>query len=101
MQKVVLRAAPRDARTVSLGDEVAVHYTGRLQSNGYICDSSRGRGRELVLLLGAGGVIKGWELGLQQMQIGEVAKLICPPAVAYGKKGIAGKCHPTRRSSLK
>ena len=94
VQKVLLRAAPRDARTVSLGDEVAVHYTGRLQSNGYIFDSSRGRGRELVLLLGAGGVIKGWELGLQQMQIGEVAKLICPPAVAYGKKGIAGKVPP-------
>ena len=49
--------------------QVAVHYTGRLKSNGYIFDSSRERGREFVLLLGAGGVIKGWEIGLQQMQV--------------------------------
>jgi hypothetical protein len=49
--------------------QVAVHYTGRLKSNGYVFDSSRERGREFVLLLGAGGVIKGWEIGLQQMQV--------------------------------
>ena len=94
VQKIVLRAAPPNARTIRMGDEVAVHYIGRLQSNGYIFDSSRERGREFVLLLGAGGVIQGWELGLQQMQVGEVAKLICVPELAYGKKGMPDKVPP-------
>jgi FK506-binding protein 1 len=94
VQKMVVRAAPSNARSIGMGDEVAVHYVGRLQKNGYVFDSSRERGREFVLLLGAGGVIKGWELGLQQMRVGEVAKLICPPEVAYGKKGIPDKVPP-------
>jgi hypothetical protein len=68
---------------------VAVHYEGRLKSNGGVFDSSRERGREFVFMLGAGGVIRGWELGLQQMHVGEVAKLVCPPELAYGKKGMA------------
>ena len=79
--------APRSSRA----PQVAVHYVGRLKSNGSVFDSSRERGREFVLLLGAGGVIRGWELGLQQMRVGEVAKLVCPPEVAYGKKGMADK----------
>ena len=54
--------------------QVAVHYTGRLKSNGYVFDSSRERGREFVLLLGAGGVIKGWEIGLQRMQVRPILK---------------------------
>jgi len=55
--------------SVLLSVQVAVHYTGRLQSNGYIFDSSRERGREFVLLLGSGGVIQGWEIGLPQMKV--------------------------------
>ena len=40
------------------------HYTGRLVSNGVVFDSSYERGRPLSFKIGAGEVIKGWDLGI-------------------------------------
>lgn len=40
------------------------HYTGRLASNGRVFDSSYERGRPLSFKIGAGEVIKGWDLGI-------------------------------------
>ena len=40
------------------------HYTGRLASNGRVFDSSYERGRPLTFKIGAGEVIKGWDLGI-------------------------------------
>jgi FKBP-type peptidyl-prolyl cis-trans isomerase FkpA len=32
-------------------------------------------------------VIACWRYGLQKMQVGEKASLVCPPDIAYGAKG--------------
>ena len=54
------------------GDEVFMHYTGRLW-DGTQFDSSHERGKPLSLTLGAGMVIAGWERGLRDMCIGELS----------------------------
>jgi FKBP-type peptidyl-prolyl cis-trans isomerase FkpA len=38
---------------------------------------------ELVL----GSAIKCWVEGVQKMKVGERARLVCPPALAYGEEG--------------
>lgn len=75
------------------GDTVAAHYSGQLE-NGLKFDSSYDRGQPFVFALGAGQVIKGWDLGLIGMKPGGVRKLIIPPSLGYGNKSI-GKIPPS------
>ncbi len=65
---------------------VKVHYTGYLL-NGKKFDSSVERGEPLVFKLGVGSVIKGWDEGISYLHVGDKARLIIPPHLAYGKKG--------------
>ena len=68
------------------GNVAKVHYTGWL-TNGYKFDSSRDRGQGFGFTLGAGRVIRGWELGVQGMLPGEKRILIVPPGLGYGARG--------------
>jgi FKBP-type peptidyl-prolyl cis-trans isomerase len=68
------------------GNVAKVHYTGWL-TNGYKFDSSRDRGQVFGFTLGAGRVIRGWELGVQGMLPGEKRILIVPPGLGYGARG--------------
>jgi FKBP-type peptidyl-prolyl cis-trans isomerase len=68
------------------GDQVWVHYVGKLQ-DGTEFDNSYKRGEPIPLTLGAGSVIKGWEEGLLGMKVGEKRQLIIPPDLAYGADG--------------
>jgi FKBP-type peptidyl-prolyl cis-trans isomerase FkpA len=65
-------------------DTVKVHYTGSL-IDGTVFDSSVQRGQPAEFPLN--GVIPCWTQGLQLMQTGEKAKLICPSDLAYGDQG--------------
>ncbi len=68
-----------------VGTKVTVNYTGAL-ANGTVFDSSVGRD-PFTFVLGSGQVIQGWEEGLDGMHVGEIRKLIIPPALGYGAKG--------------
>ena len=69
------------------GFAVAVNYLGTLE-NGTKFDSSYDRGQPFQFVLGAGQVIKGWDIGVVGMKVGGKRKLVIPPALAYGEKGI-------------
>eukprot|EP00158_Paraphelidium_tribonemae_P000555 Partr_v1_DN22796_c0_g1_i1_m37919 putative Peptidyl-prolyl cis-trans isomerase len=69
------------------GDNIKVHYTGKLHSDGTVFDSSVTRGEPLPFTLGAGQVIKGWDEGVLGMCLGEKRKLIIPSEKAYGERG--------------
>ena len=69
------------------GYAIAVNYLGTLE-NGTKFDSSYDRGQPFQFVLGAGQVIKGWDIGVAGMKVGGKRKLIIPSALAYGEKGI-------------
>jgi len=70
------------------GDRLSVHYVGMLAGNESVFDSSRDRGQPFEFTLGAGEVIQGWEAGLPQMSLGELARLVIPSMYGYGKEGV-------------
>lgn len=67
-----------------LSSTVEVHYHGTL-TDGTVFDSSVDRGQTISFPLG--GVIKGWQEGLQLMKEGGKATLIIPSELAYGDAG--------------
>jgi len=71
-------------QTVKNGDTVRVHYHGTL-INGTTFDSSEGRD-PLEFKVGAGMVIKGFDSGVLEMQVGDKKKLEIPVDQAYGPK---------------
>jgi len=69
------------------GDRIVVNYTGTFL-DGIKFDSSLNEGREpFPYTLGQNMVIKGWELGLLGMKVGEKRKLTIPYELAYGEAG--------------
>ena len=64
------------------GDTVEVHYEGRL-SDKSVFDSSYD-GKPFSTEIGVGKVIKGWDLGIMNMGVGEKAILVIDPAYGYG-----------------
>ena len=75
-----------DGAEATPGQKVSVNYRGSL-TNGKEFDSSYGRG-PFSFPLGAGQVIKGWDEGVPGMKIGGKRKLIIPPELAYGSRGV-------------
>ncbi len=75
------------------GYAVDVNYLGTLE-NGTKFDSSYDRGQSFQFVLGAGQVIKGWDIGVAGMKVGGKRKLIIPPDLAYGEKGAGGVIPP-------
>ncbi|RPB26040.1 hypothetical protein L211DRAFT_847782 [Terfezia boudieri ATCC MYA-4762] len=75
------------------GDEVHIHYVGTLE-NGEVFDSSRDREIIFTTKIGVGRVIKAWDMLVPTMNLGEVAKLTCPPSFAYGAGGFPGLIPP-------
>ena len=95
-----------------VGDEalpgmvVIVHYTGWLYDaaardhHGRKFDSSRDRGQPLSFPLGAGRVIRGWEQGIPGMKVGGTRRLVIPPEMAYGDKGVGRGLIPPNATLL-
>ena len=75
----------------SAGDQVKVHYTGRL-IDGTVFDSSVERGEPATF--GVTQVIPGWVEALQLMKAGSKWRLHIPSNLAYGPQGAGGIIGP-------
>lgn len=71
---------------VKSGDTVVIHYLGKL-TDGTKFDSSYDRGAPFETQIGAGRVIKGWDLGIVGLKIGGRRILKIPAELGYGLRG--------------
>ncbi|MCO5603101.1 hypothetical protein L7F22_057246 [Adiantum nelumboides] len=78
-----------DGKQATPGKKVGMSYTGRLRSNEKFFDSNVGK-KPFFFRLGVGEVIKGWDIGVNGMRVGDKRRLIVPPEMGYGSKGVPG-----------
>ncbi|KAH7417163.1 hypothetical protein BKA64DRAFT_291447 [Cadophora sp. MPI-SDFR-AT-0126] len=70
------------------GNKVGMRYIGKLE-DGKVFDSNK-KGKPFSFKLGAGEVIKGWDIGVAGMSVGGERRLTIPASLAYGSKGVPG-----------
>jgi FKBP-type peptidyl-prolyl cis-trans isomerase len=75
--------------TVERGDVVAVSYEARLSDGSLIESADR-----FEVSLGAGQVIAGLEEGIVGMRVGGRRRLVVPPGLAFGERGLADRFPP-------
>jgi peptidylprolyl isomerase len=71
------------------GQVVVVHFSGWLD-DGTKFDSTHDRKKAFGFPVGSGQVIKGWDECVRTMQVGGKRRLVVPPQLAYGAKGVPG-----------
>lgn len=79
--------------TAQPGDQVTVHYAGRLFS-GEPFDSSIERGQPFKFNIGQGRVIPGWDEGIAYIKAGGKATLYIPSPLGYGSRGAGPTIQP-------
>lgn len=84
LQYSVTRAVQDNLPRPQLGDQVLVHYEGKLV-DGTKFDSSYDRGQPVPFTLGE--VIPGWNEGVQLMKPGEEYQFVIPAEIGYGAQG--------------
>lgn len=85
-QMTILQEGSGDAVSKN-GDTLGVVYIGYLTS-GEVFDTNVGSEENYEFVIGAGQVIAGWEIGLLDMKVGEIRRLILPPSYAYGENAV-------------
>lgn len=92
---VVVENAGDQAAKADSGKQVSVMYKGYLQEDNSKVfdtnmDTTKGHTDPLVLVVGAGRVIKGWDEGLPYFAKGGKGKIYIPAMLAYGPQGNQG-----------
>jgi peptidylprolyl isomerase len=72
------------------GDAVEVRYRGTFPT-GKVFDPGT---KPFTFSIGKGGAIQCWQEGIKGMKVGGKRKLVCPPDLAYGKRGYPGVIPP-------
>lgn len=75
------------ATAARVGDVVEFEYSAAVASSGVEFDSTAWRGRPFAAMLGNGDLVRGLELGLLEMCIGEERRIEVPPALGFGPSG--------------
>jgi FKBP-type peptidyl-prolyl cis-trans isomerase len=82
------------SRKLEIGDVVQVDYRLTL-TNGAIIDGTNKLNRATIpFIIGYNMQMKGWDLALNQMAVGDIAKVEIPASLAYGKKGLGSLIPP-------
>ncbi|HEV2858725.1 MAG TPA: FKBP-type peptidyl-prolyl cis-trans isomerase [Solirubrobacterales bacterium] len=66
------------------GKVITVQYVGAEYRTGRIFASSWKQGRPYTFRLGAGREIRGWEEGIEGMEVGDRRELVIPADLGYG-----------------
>jgi hypothetical protein len=74
-------------RKPNQGEKVCLRYEGRVQSSGFVFDSSAKNGHKFKFELGKDEVIDGLTLSVATMHLGERALFVIHPDYGYGAKG--------------
>ena len=82
--KEILKASDKE-EAMFIGAEILVNYEGRL-SDGTVFDTSFDKD-PIRVVIGTGQVIKGWEIGVMSMKLGERAEFTLAPEYGYGHCG--------------
>ena len=79
----IVRQQAGDGETFPMvGDMCTMHYEGTLQSDGTVFDSSIKRNKPFRFKVGVADVIRGWDVGVMKMSLGEKAVLLIGPDYA-------------------
>ncbi|CAN5893180.1 FKBP-type peptidyl-prolyl cis-trans isomerase [soil metagenome] len=87
LQYKIVQSGPATGLKPHKGDEVKVHYEGKLL-DGKVFDSSYERGAPAAMPIDA--LIPAWIEALQLMRPGDVWMLYVPPELGYGEEGAGG-----------
>ncbi|CAG2210380.1 FKBP1 [Mytilus edulis] len=85
-----------ESKTTQKGSGVGVRMLpikpgdGKLYSNGQQFDSSLERNEPFTFTLGVGQVIRGWDIAVAHLTLGQKARFTVGPEYAYGEQGIKG-----------
>jgi FK506-binding protein 1 len=87
---------PGDGKThPKNGDVVQLHYTAMITDTGAVIESSRKmRHRPFEFVVGAGQVVKGWDVAIKKFSFGERSKVKCTAKYSYGSKGFPPSIPP-------
>ncbi|CAK8575267.1 unnamed protein product [Lathyrus sativus] len=88
-----LETGKANGKIAALGKKISINYTGKLKENGVVVESNAGEA-PFKFRLGKGEVIKGWDIGLEGMQVGEKRRLVIPPSLLSRKDGDSGSIPP-------
>src|SRR3989339_106938 len=86
-----------NGETAKPGNTVAMNYTGRLADGAVFdsnVDSKFSHVEPFIFTIGAGGGIRGWDIGVAGMKEGEKRILEINPDYAYGSAGAGGVIPP-------
>jgi len=61
---------------------------------GMLIDSSYIRKEPLSFTIGSGEVLRGIDEGVRTMKVGDLRRLIIPPQLAFGQRGVKGLIPP-------
>lgn len=81
-----LELSAGDGRTPEEGDLVTMHFSGSLP-DGTVFTDSREDDNPITVVFGREQLLPGWEEGVGMMKAGGTAKLLLPPALAFGEEG--------------
>ena len=81
------------------GDVVLIDYLLTLEDGTLIHSNRSVKAKQVPFMVGYNMQTKGWDLALEKMHVGDEAKVIIPPELAYGKKGF-GNLIPKNASNI-
>ena len=88
-------SGPTPIRAQKVSAIYTLTINGFPEDGGKKIDSNAGfLGQPFKVPVGVGMVVKGWDLTLIDMKVGEARRLVIPPDLGYGERGAGGRIPP-------